>query len=74
MAAKSVLSRPIIDNSNTGHRHCEICGSCLMFAAQIHRCPTQPNPKVLEVMLMDMKPWDRSMLRLVPDGFQEVSG
>ena len=72
MAGKSLL-RPI-SNSNVGHKHCPTCGTCLMHSAQVHRCPERVDPEVLEVMLMDMKPWDRSLLRqTVPDGFQEVT-
>ena len=65
MASKSVL------NSQT-HAHCETCGSCFLYPleAQLHRCPEPVRPDILAVMLLEMKPWDRSMFRRMPDGFQ----
>jgi hypothetical protein len=38
-----------------GHNHCPTCGTCFL-AATIHRCPVPVDPRVYEVMYMDMNP------------------
>lgn len=74
MAAKPHV-RTAIDNTNVGHKHCPVCGACLMFSAQIHKCPKRIDPAILEVMLLDMQPKEGIRLRhQLPDGFQITAG
>lgn len=36
-----------------GHEHCGVCGGCLLFPAQLHRCPETVRPDILAVYLLD---------------------
>ena len=72
MAAKSHVR--LIDNTNVGHKHCPVCGACLMFSAQSHNCPTRIDPEIMEVMLLDMKPWEgRRAINRIP-GYEDSGG
>jgi hypothetical protein len=59
-----------------GHEDCPVCGTCLMFAAQIHRCPKAVDPDVLEVFMLDSHPKGSRATRpsRSPLGFQEWDG
>ena len=70
MAVKSVL-----DHRQVKHEHCGVCGACLLSrrdrevkdglgnvigrAVSPHVCPGPLAREVLEVMLLEMLPWER---------------
>ena len=67
-----MASKSIAVGAREHHGHCNVCGTCLMFRAQIHRCPEEIDPEVLAVFLSDQRPQDVRVREPLPNGFQVV--
>jgi len=63
------------DKFVVGHKHCEVCGSCLLHGDQLHRCPgvVPIDPQVLALFLAESTKHTARPVHLGDDLFNSES-